>query len=88
MTKYFIDPVDRSVSAIYQDDRIEFKDESLLVELNASGVTIPRAHWKEFNGRCYLYPTDEPTLFARAFMLFERSLQLEGYVWADHPPSR
>ena len=59
---------------------VEVYDRWLLQGLSVNGIAVPGGF---INGKCYIYPTDKPEWFAKAFKeeYFRHGLMQQGYYW-------
>jgi hypothetical protein len=82
---YLIDPKTHEISAKYHEyangrKTVEVLDRWLLQGLSSVGIAVPG---RFANGKHYIYPTDEQSLFAKAFKeeYFAHGLTQKGYYW-------
>lgn len=76
-----IHPQTHNVSARYTEKSVAVLDSWLLHGLSYNGIAVPGGF--DPGGKHYIYPTDEPKLFARAFKeeFFCHGLMQAGYYW-------
>ena len=82
--KLLIDPSTHEAAAKLIEDKgrqtVEIYDRWLLQGLSVNGIAVPGGFT---NGKHYIYPTDYPELFAKAFTeeYFRHGLMQRGYYW-------
>lgn len=83
-SKFLIDPSTHEAAAKLIESKgkqtIEVYDRWLLQGLSVNGIAVPGGF---INGKHYIYPTDNPEWFAKAFTeeFFRHGLMQKGYYW-------
>jgi hypothetical protein len=80
-SKVLIQPKTLTVAAeLTENNTVIIHDSKLLKILSSNGITVPP---RDGYGKSTIYPTDNPFLFAKAFVeqYFQHGLMQGGYRW-------
>lgn len=87
MISFLINPVTRQmVAELENDEKITIHDEKMKEALTREGIAAyPDFKRKYAITSSRIYPTDGPSLFAKAFKecYFQHGLQQQGFFWRD-----
>ena len=80
-SKVLIQPNTLTIAAeLTENNTVIIHDTKLLKILSSNGITVPP---KDGYGKTTIYPSDNPSLFAKAFVeqYFQHGLMQGGYRW-------